>query len=186
METLQPPGRESQGVTCLHCTKLSVSQYSRFISAWSDPSLTWFPPTHLPLSLKVLNMAEIQTRLAYVCCVRQLESVKDSDYCEYIRPPIDRYGTLDFGKFDEIAVSVPLFLLIVPKALHLLPLISANPTMAEPLSLSPYPSQEVGYQHGKTLFDVWLRSGVVDKMLKDRHQEEFHKTKSGNVSFNLS
>lgn len=50
-------------------------------------------------------MAEIQTRLAYVCCVRQLESVKNSDYCEYIRPPINRYRTLEFGKFDEIAVS---------------------------------------------------------------------------------
>lgn len=56
---------------------------------------------------QVLNMAEIQTRLAYVCCVRQLEMVKSSDYCEYIRPPIDRYGTLDFGKFDEICVSEP-------------------------------------------------------------------------------
>lgn len=55
---------------------------------------------------QVLNMAEIQTRLAYVCCVRQLESVKSSDYCEYIRPPIDRYRTLEFGKFDEIAVSL--------------------------------------------------------------------------------
>lgn len=52
-------------------------------------------------------MAEIQTRLAYVCCVRQLELVKDSEYCEYIRPPIDHYGTLEFGKFDEIAVSFP-------------------------------------------------------------------------------
>lgn len=52
-------------------------------------------------------MAEIQTRLAYVCCVRQLEVVKNSDYCEYIRPPIDRYRTLEFGKFDEIAVRVP-------------------------------------------------------------------------------
>lgn len=51
-------------------------------------------------------MAEIQTRLAYVCCVRHLESVKSSDYCEYIRPPIDRYRTLEFGKFDEIAVSL--------------------------------------------------------------------------------
>lgn len=51
-------------------------------------------------------MAEIQTRLAYVCCVRQLESVKNSEYCEYIRPPINRYRTLEFGKFDEIAVSV--------------------------------------------------------------------------------
>ncbi|KAG5834185.1 hypothetical protein ANANG_G00258800 [Anguilla anguilla] len=93
--------------------------------------------------VKVLNMAEIQTRLAYVCCVRQLESVKSSEYCEYIRPPIDRYRTLEFGKFDEIA--------------------------------------EVGYQHGKTLFDVWIRSGVVDKMLKDRHQEEFHNTKTNSV-----
>lgn len=54
---------------------------------------------------QVLNMAEIQTRLAYVCCVRQLELVKNTEYCEYIRPPIDHYGTLDFGKFDEIAVS---------------------------------------------------------------------------------
>lgn len=43
--------------------------------------------------------------------------------------------------------------------------------------------QEVGYQHGKTVFDVWTRSGVVEKMLKDRHQEEFHNTQSrSNVS----
>lgn len=59
-------------------------------------------------TFQVLNMAEIQTRLAYVCCVRQLELVRDSEYCEYIRPPIDHYGTLEFGKFDEIAVSFPL------------------------------------------------------------------------------
>lgn len=61
-------------------------------------------------------MAEIQTRLAYVCCVRQLESVKSSEYCEYIRPPIDHYGTLEFGKFDEIAVS------------HSLPALSSSPS----------------------------------------------------------
>jgi len=40
--------------------------------------------------------------------------------------------------------------------------------------------QEVGYQHGKTVFDVWGRSGVVEKMMKDRHQEEFHNTQSKN------
>lgn len=28
--------------------------------------------------------------------------MKNSDYCEYIRPPIDRYRTLQFGSFDEI------------------------------------------------------------------------------------
>jgi len=50
-------------------------------------------------------MAEIQSRLAYVSCVRQLEVVKKSAYCEYIRPPIDRFKTMDFGKFDEIHVS---------------------------------------------------------------------------------
>lgn len=38
----------------------------------------------------------------------------------------------------------------------------------------------MGYQHGKTVFDVWRRSGVVEKMLKDRHQEEFHNTQSKN------
>ena len=45
-------------------------------------------------------------RLAYVSCVRQLEEVKSSDYCEYIRPPIDRYRTLQFGSFDEIKVCI--------------------------------------------------------------------------------
>lgn len=54
---------------------------------------------------QVPDMQEIQSRLAYVSCIRQLELVKNSDYCEYIRPPIDKYGTLQFGAFDEIAVS---------------------------------------------------------------------------------
>jgi len=50
-------------------------------------------------------MAEIQSRLAYVSCVRQLEIVKKAPYCYYVRPPIDKYQTLDFPKFDEICVS---------------------------------------------------------------------------------
>lgn len=49
-------------------------------------------------------MAEIQSRLAYVSCVQQLEMVKNSGICEYIRPPIDKYATLQFGAFDEIHV----------------------------------------------------------------------------------
>ncbi|KAM8828390.1 patatin-like phospholipase domain-containing protein 7 [Spinachia spinachia] len=117
----------------------NLTNYGDSLSGWW---LLWKRLNPLAEKVMVLNMAEIQTRLAYVCCVRQLESVKSSDYCEYIRPPIDRYRTLEFGKFDEIA--------------------------------------EVGYQHGKTVFDVWIRSGVVDKMLKDRHQEEFHNTQRKN------
>ncbi|XP_016898609.1 patatin-like phospholipase domain-containing protein 7 isoform X2 [Cynoglossus semilaevis] len=118
----------------------SLTNYGDSLNGWW---LLWKRLNPMAEKVKVLNMAEIQTRLAYVCCVRQLEQVKGCDYCEYIRPPIDRYGTLEFGKFDEIT--------------------------------------EVGYQHGKTLFDVWQRSRVVDSMMKDRHQEEFHKTRHGHV-----
>jgi len=53
-------------------------------------------------TVKVPNLPDIQSRLAYVSCVRQLEEVRNSDYCTYIRPPIDRYKTLQFGSFDEI------------------------------------------------------------------------------------
>uniref|UniRef100_A0A8D3E0V3 lysophospholipase n=1 Tax=Scophthalmus maximus TaxID=52904 RepID=A0A8D3E0V3_SCOMX len=112
----------------------NLTNYGDSLNGWW---LLWKRFNPLAEKVKVLNMAEIQTRLAYVCCVRQLELVKDSEYCEYIRPPIDHYGTLEFGKFDEIA--------------------------------------EVGYQHGKTLFNVWQRSRVVDSMLKDRHQEDCFK-----------
>ncbi|XP_062398636.1 patatin-like phospholipase domain-containing protein 7 isoform X2 [Sardina pilchardus] len=117
-----------------------LTNYGDALSGWW---LLWNRFNPFSQGIRVLNMAEIQTRLAYVCCVRQLESVKSSEYCEYIRPPIDRYGTLEFGKFDEIA--------------------------------------DVGYQHGKTVFSVWGRSGVVETMLKDWHQEEFHKTKNSNA-----
>ncbi|KFV60009.1 Patatin-like phospholipase domain-containing protein 7, partial [Gavia stellata] len=116
-----------------------LTNYGDCLSGWWLLWKRWNP---LAEKVKVLNMAEIQTRLAYVCCVRQLEMVKNSDYCEYIRPPIDRYRTLDFGKFDEIC--------------------------------------EVGYQHGKTVFNVWCRSGVLDKMLRDR--QETGKSKTDNVT----
>jgi hypothetical protein len=57
------------------------------------------------IPVKIPELSEIQTRLAYVSCQRQLEIVKNSNYCEYLRPPIDRYRTLQFGSFDEIRVG---------------------------------------------------------------------------------
>ncbi|XP_047625050.1 patatin-like phospholipase domain-containing protein 7 isoform X3 [Phacochoerus africanus] len=115
-----------------------LTNYGDALSGWWLLWKRWNP---LATKVKVLNMAEIQTRLAYVCCVRQLEMVRNSDYCEYLRPPIDSYGTLDFGKFDEIC--------------------------------------EVGYQHGRTVFDIWGRSGVLEKMLQDRQGTS--KMKAGDV-----
>ena len=52
--------------------------------------------------MNVPSQAEIQSRLAYVSCVGKLESVKAAGYCEYIRPPIDKYSTMQFGAFEEI------------------------------------------------------------------------------------
>uniref|UniRef100_A0A8C0VV84 lysophospholipase n=1 Tax=Castor canadensis TaxID=51338 RepID=A0A8C0VV84_CASCN len=79
-----------------------LTNYGDALSGWWLLWKRWNP---LATKVKVLNMAEIQTRLAYVCCVRQLEMVKSSGYCEYLRPPIDSYRTLDFSRFDEICVS---------------------------------------------------------------------------------
>lgn len=50
----------------------------------------------------VPNLAEIQQRLAYVSSVGALEKAKAAPGVYYLRPPIDNYATLDFGKFDEI------------------------------------------------------------------------------------
>lgn len=33
-----------------------------------------------------------------------MQEVKNNNCYEYIRPPIDRYKTLQFGSFDEIKV----------------------------------------------------------------------------------
>ncbi|XP_042101246.1 patatin-like phospholipase domain-containing protein 7 isoform X2 [Ovis aries] len=115
-----------------------LTNYGDALSGWWLLWKRWNP---LATKVKVLNMAEIQTRLAYVCCVRQLEMVKSSEYCEYLRPPIDSYGTLEFSKFDEIC--------------------------------------EVGYQHGRTVFDIWGRSGVLEKMLQDRQGTSKTKASDG-------
>lgn len=56
-------------------------------------------------SKPVPNMAEIQQRLTYVSSVKALEEAKTMPGVIYLRPPIDHYGTLEFGKFDDI-VSV--------------------------------------------------------------------------------
>lgn len=85
--------------------RLWVQHHSHLPGAGAGAGTGLAEPCPLRALWQVLNMAEIQTRLAYVCCVRQLESVRSSDYCEYLRPPIDSYGTLDFGKFTEISVS---------------------------------------------------------------------------------
>ncbi|VDO04432.1 unnamed protein product [Rodentolepis nana] len=54
---------------------------------------------------RVPNFTEIQSRLAYISCIRQLEEVKASGICHYLRPPIDKFQTLQFAAFEEIVAS---------------------------------------------------------------------------------
>ncbi|KAL7788998.1 hypothetical protein V8C37DRAFT_225605 [Trichoderma ceciliae] len=70
----------------------SLSGMWAFFNRWNPFSGHPNPPT----------LAEIQGRLAYVSSVDALERAKTMSGCIYMRPPVDSYGTLDFGKFDEI------------------------------------------------------------------------------------
>lgn len=70
----------------------SLSGAWAFFNRWNPFSSYPNPPT----------LAEIQSRLAYVSSVDALERAKMIPGCVYMRPPIDGYGTLDFGRFDEI------------------------------------------------------------------------------------
>lgn len=70
----------------------SLSGMWAFMNRWNPFSSVPNPPT----------LAEIQARLAYVSSVDALERAKTMPGCIYMRPPIDDYGTLDFGKFMEI------------------------------------------------------------------------------------
>lgn len=76
-----------------------LTNYGDTLSGWWLLWKRWNPFT---TPVRVPNLPEIQSRLAYVSCVKQLEEVKNSDYCIYIRPPIDCYKTLQFKSFNEI------------------------------------------------------------------------------------
>jgi hypothetical protein len=52
--------------------------------------------------VKIPNLSDIQTQLAYISCDRQLAEVKREKYCRYMRPPVNHFATLEFGRFDEI------------------------------------------------------------------------------------
>lgn len=70
----------------------SLSGFWSMLNRWNPFSAIPNPPT----------LSEIQARLAYVSSFDNLERAKSTAGCLYMRPPIDPYGTLDFGKFDEI------------------------------------------------------------------------------------
>lgn len=88
--------------------------------------------------------------------------VKNSDFCEYMRPPIDRFRTLQFGSFDEI------------KAIQYLTR-KIGYVQKQLVSIK----QEVGYNYGKILFDTWIKhGGSIEKFL---YRKMVKTTSFGNV-----
>lgn len=76
-----------------------LTDYGDTLSGWW---LLWNRWNPLAKTVRVPSLPEIQSRLAYMSCVRHLEEVKKENYCKYMRPPIDSYKTFQFGAFDEI------------------------------------------------------------------------------------
>ena len=70
----------------------SLSGFWALINRWNPFSSFANPPT----------LSEIQARLAYVSSVDALERAKTTPGVRYMRPPVETYGTLDFGRFEEI------------------------------------------------------------------------------------
>ncbi|KAI9190115.1 phosphatidylcholine and lysophosphatidylcholine phospholipase [Blastocladiella emersonii ATCC 22665] len=48
------------------------------------------------------SLADIQSKLAYVSCIRQLEEAKQLPGCFYLRPPVAHFGGFEFGNFQAI------------------------------------------------------------------------------------
>lgn len=70
----------------------SLSGIWAALNRWNPFSSYPNPPT----------LSEIQARLAYVSSIDNLERAKNMPGCLYMRPPVEQYGTLEFGRFDEI------------------------------------------------------------------------------------
>ncbi|KXN88897.1 Lysophospholipase NTE1 [Leucoagaricus sp. SymC.cos] len=70
----------------------TVSGWWLLINRWNPFSTA----RHVPA------ITEIQSRLAYVSSVNTLEDAKVAKGCLYIQMPVQDYGTLQFGKFEEI------------------------------------------------------------------------------------
>ncbi|XP_056426778.1 patatin-like phospholipase domain-containing protein 6 isoform X3 [Hyla sarda] len=73
--------------------------YGDSLSGWW---LLWNRINPWGTKVKIPDMAELQSRLSYVSCVRHLQMVKLSGYCEYLCPPVQRFSTSEFRRFQEV------------------------------------------------------------------------------------
>ncbi|KAJ7654724.1 hypothetical protein B0H17DRAFT_1099713 [Mycena rosella] len=69
------------------------------VSGWWLLINRWNPFSNARL---IPPITEIQSRLAYVSSVKTLEDAKVARGCLYISMPVQEYGILQFGKFEEL------------------------------------------------------------------------------------
>jgi len=77
----------------------SPRNFGDSVSGWWLMINRWNPFSNARM---VPAITEIQSRLAYVSSVQTLEEAKVARGCLYMQMPVHEYGTLQFGKFDEI------------------------------------------------------------------------------------
>ncbi|KAI0274950.1 patatin-domain-containing protein [Gloeopeniophorella convolvens] len=77
----------------------SPRNFGDTISGWWLMIMRWNPFSNARM---VPAITEIQSRLAYVSSVRTLEEAKITRGCLYMAMPVQEYGTLQWGKFEEI------------------------------------------------------------------------------------
>ncbi|GBE77538.1 Lysophospholipase NTE1 [Sparassis crispa] len=70
----------------------SVSGWWLLINRWNPFSNARYIPA----------ITEIQSRLAYVSSVKTLEDAKVAQGCLYMQMPVQEFGTLQFGRFEEM------------------------------------------------------------------------------------
>ncbi|KAJ2958371.1 hypothetical protein NQZ79_g6052 [Umbelopsis isabellina] len=76
----------------------SPVMYGDSLSGWWALLQGWNPFR----TYKIPSIADIQSRLAYVSSVAKLEEAKLTDGTLYIKLPVQKFGTLEFGKFHDI------------------------------------------------------------------------------------
>ncbi|KAJ1660548.1 phosphatidylcholine and lysophosphatidylcholine phospholipase [Dispira simplex] len=76
----------------------SPMDFGDAVSGWRVLWSRWNPLART----KIPNLAEIQSRLAYVSCVKLMEEAKRIPGCVYMKPPVQEFGVLQFGSFDDI------------------------------------------------------------------------------------
>ncbi|KDN50368.1 hypothetical protein K437DRAFT_273102 [Tilletiaria anomala UBC 951] len=77
----------------------SPRNYGDALSGWWVVLNRWNPWSD---AIKIPSIPEIQGRLTYVSSVKTLEEAKAMPGCFYLRMPVEKFGTLEFGKFNEI------------------------------------------------------------------------------------